>query len=200
MSHPWIPVRVDDGSFCLSDRGETAPETLDFSNGLIATMDIGAMVPCGIHTGQVKVRATATAGLPETGDVIEWEEIVEASVHAPHGELRVDTLYDGPPDQLPLLSQAGPGWYRLRAHARGRDIAHDAVQENSAEHYHLVCWPAPKATPLIIRATDRTGRGLRAGAVKQIDTPALDPGRTYPGQPQEDPARANLLKAARKKR
>ncbi|MET8681759.1 hypothetical protein ABZW18_30295 [Streptomyces sp. NPDC004647] len=199
MSTSEIRVRVDDGSFCLSDRGEIAPETLDFSNGLIATMNIGAMIPTGIHTGDVKVRATAATGPPTTSDVTEWDEVIEASVHAPHGELRVETLYSGPPAQFPLLSQAGPGWYRLRAYARGRDIARDAVQDDSAEQYYLVCWPAPQTTPLIIRATDLTGRGLRTGAVKQIATPAPPEPATDPGQQQEDPIRRNLLKAARRK-
>lgn len=42
MSGPWVSVPVDDGSFLLADLGAFEPRTLDFSNGLIATMAIGA--------------------------------------------------------------------------------------------------------------------------------------------------------------
>jgi hypothetical protein len=75
----------------MPDRGENAPETLDFSNDLITTMNIGAMIPTGMHTGHGRARATTTTGTPEMDKITEWEEAIEASVHGPHGQLRVET-------------------------------------------------------------------------------------------------------------
>ncbi|MFI1799434.1 hypothetical protein ACH427_19085 [Streptomyces sp. NPDC020379] len=197
MTIQWVSIRVDDGSFVITDDGEIAAETLDFGTGLVGTMDVGAMVSTGIHTGQVKVCAATTAGPPQTGDFCDWDDVVEASVYAPHGDLRVSTLYFGPVVELPALSHEGPGWYRLRVCARGRDTApSNTVQSNDAERYSLVCWPAPRATPLIIRATDRTGQGLRAGAVHEIDAP--DPPVPNTPDPQAELRRQNILKAMRK--
>ncbi|MEU5428781.1 hypothetical protein AB0H73_24775 [Streptomyces olivoreticuli] len=197
MSVQWVDVRVDDGSFVISDNGEIAAETLDHTNGLIATMDIGAMVSVGIHTGQVTACASVTAGPPETDDFAEWDEVAEASVYAPYGELRVATLYFGPVAELPVLSSNGPGWYRIRVSARGRDIASsNLTQKDSAERYSLTCWPAPRSTSLIIRATDRTGRGLRASEVKQIDAPA--PSVPASADPQAELNRQSILKTMRR--
>ncbi|MEU7168797.1 hypothetical protein AB0A70_29800 [Streptomyces morookaense] len=197
MSDHWVDVRVDDGSFIISDGGEIAVETLDLTTGLIGTMDIGAMVTAGIHTGHVKVCATVVAGPPESDDFADWDEVVEVSVYAPRGELRVSSVYFGPPDELPRLSYDGPGWYRLRVFARGRDTpSPDVVQNDSAERYSLTCWRAPRSTPLIIRATDRKGRGLRASQVKHIDAPASPVSEN--SNSQAELQRQNLRRAARK--
>lgn len=192
--HRSTTVRVDDGSFLLSDAGGIAPETLDFATGLIATMSRGAMICAGIHTGYVRVDATTTAGPPTEPDASAWEEVCEASVPAPHGRLRVGSLYDGPVSSLPLLSPAGPGWYRVRACARGRDTARDAVQTEPTEDYLLVCWPAPPTTPVVLRATDRTGRGLRRSEVRPLYPP---PAPTEETPSYEQLLRDNLLKRRR---
>ncbi|MEV6489563.1 hypothetical protein AB0M20_13200 [Actinoplanes sp. NPDC051633] len=55
---------------------------------------------------------------------------------------------------LPVLSPAGPGTYRVRIHARGRDAHYDQVVDTPDEEYHLVSWPAPPTGSLIVRATD----------------------------------------------
>jgi hypothetical protein len=62
---------------------------------------------------------------------------------------------------LPDLGTAGPGSYRLRVHALGRDAHYDQAVADSGERYLLLCWPAPPAPSLIIRATDRCGYSLR---------------------------------------
>lgn len=158
-------VHVGDHGFGVLDKGEIPIETVDYSNGLLAPMSVGAMVCTGIDTGYVRVRVVIRAGPPEEidedGDV-PWEEIVEADVYAPCGQLRVDSLPHGPVADLPVLSAAGPGRYRVRAHARGRDTAFDMVQDD-VEDYLLVVWPTQgEADSLTIRATDQCGWGLRA--------------------------------------
>jgi hypothetical protein len=188
-------VRVDDGSFLLAEDTIT-PETLDFSTGLIGTMTAGAMICAGIHTGYVTVRAATTDSPSAYGDTTTWEDIAEASVHAIRGSLRIRGLYDDPPEQLPLLSTHGPGWYRIRAHARGRDINRDGLDDASREEYLILCWPASPATPHIIRATDTAGLGLRKSMVKPLDPPPSVTPRT----PQDQALRDSLLDAMKKPR
>lgn len=163
---PWAGVHVVDHGFGLLDMGEIPIETVDYSNGLLAPMSAGAMVCTGIDTGYARVRVITRAGPP--GEIVEaddapWEEVVEADVHAPYGQLCVDSLLHGPVANLPVLSTAGPGRYRIRAHARGRDTAYDMVREDPVEDYLLVVWPARDGVdPSMIRVTDRCGRGMRA--------------------------------------
>lgn len=64
MDPDRIRVRVDDGSFLLSNSGRIALETLDFATSLIATMDVGAVFSTGIHTGHIRVRAETFARRP----------------------------------------------------------------------------------------------------------------------------------------
>ncbi|MCE0446635.1 hypothetical protein LT493_24490 [Streptomyces tricolor] len=50
-------------------------------------------------------------------------------------------------EDLPDLAAAGPGTYRLRVHARGRDQAVDLAPDTVTEHYLLQCWPQPPHRP-----------------------------------------------------
>ncbi|MFM9692239.1 hypothetical protein [Streptomyces europaeiscabiei] len=71
-------------------------------------------------------------------------------------------LMDAPVD-LPSLASRGPGPYRLRVHARGRDTAVDqTVVDEVVESYLLQSWPAAHQDALLVRATDAYGAHLRA--------------------------------------
>ncbi|MEV4566229.1 hypothetical protein AB0K12_20905 [Nonomuraea sp. NPDC049419] len=166
-------VRVSDHAFGLLDDGDLPIGTADHSNGLIIVMSAGALLYTGIDTGTVHV--TLTLAEPP-GDIDpSWEDVVEASVHAPRGRLRLDSPDNGPVPAVPLLSAAGPGWYRVLACVRGRDRHFDAVHDDPGEAYHLWVWPAPPAPAALIRTTDRCGAALRA-------TPARRPPRQESGQ------------------
>ncbi|MQS38006.1 hypothetical protein [Streptomyces katsurahamanus] len=142
MISDWVTVRVDDLSFGVLDYGDIPIETADWTNGLVAVMSDGAVICTGIHTGNVLVRVALHPFAPsDAGD--GWEETAEVSVHSRRGLLRVESYEDGAVEDLPLLSTAGPGWYRLRVHARGRSINPDGVQDTPVEHYLLAIWPAP---------------------------------------------------------
>jgi hypothetical protein len=53
---------------------------------------------------------------------------MEISVNAPAGDLKVESLERGPDtDAQHSLSLKGSVWYRLRVHARGRDVMRDKV-------------------------------------------------------------------------
>jgi hypothetical protein len=171
-------VRVADHLFGLVDRGAIAIDTADWSNGLVVVMAAGALLYTGIHSGTVRVTADVLPGPPTEVDPGPWDDIVEASLYAPTGHLGVHQLEYLPqeePPSLPVLSPAGPGHYRVRAHARGRDRDFDAAVDHSDEHYLLSVWPAAPLPPLIVRATDRCGYGLRLSALPPRPQPAPAP-------------------------
>ncbi|PWI20091.1 hypothetical protein DI272_42485 [Streptomyces sp. Act143] len=72
-------------------------------------MSQGALIVTGIHTGQIRSAATALAGPPAASMDASWGEIVEVSVHAPTGLLRVESLEQGP------VAELGPSAQRDRA-------------------------------------------------------------------------------------
>lgn len=96
---------------------------------------------------------------------------MEVSAHAPTGGLRVESLEQGPVDGLAPLSPAGPGWYRLRVHARGRDTLPDKTGPEPVEDYLVMTWPAPRADADILRTSDRLEHDLAHAA----DTPQPQP-------------------------
>ncbi|MEU2726066.1 hypothetical protein [Streptomyces smyrnaeus] len=77
------------------------------------------------------------------------------------GDMHVRALMDDPPD-LPVLAPAGPGSYRVRVHARGRDIAPDGVAEEPVEDYLLIVWPAPPEPDTVHKQTDNFGAEWRS--------------------------------------
>jgi hypothetical protein len=68
-----------------------------------------------------------------------WDEVVELGLHSATGRMRLASLgFVSHPSPEPVLTVAGPGPYRLRVHARGRDRNPDGVDAEPAERYHLV--------------------------------------------------------------
>lgn len=198
VTDSWTAVHVSHHQFCLLDAGlsdtDFGEEGADYSNGLIVVMSRGAKIHTGIYAGNVRVQARPLPGPPEQLDPGPWEEIVEAGVYSATGRLAVEILFpDTCPDtylQLPELAEAGPGWYRLRAHARGRDAAPDAVREDPVEDYLLLCWPAEQTPTRMIRTTDRCGRQLRNSAARHPVRPRTGP---VPDMPDAEQAYQQIL-------
>ncbi|MGW1894209.1 hypothetical protein ACWCP6_28800 [Streptomyces sp. NPDC002004] len=177
MNEPVVsasgPVPVAYHQFHVTDpEGSVSPEETDPSDtGLVSISDGQIEISTGIHTGDVEVMAAAyrSEAAPDAGD---WQEIVEVSVHSPSGELLVSALMADLDEELPSLAVSGPGNYRLRVHARGRDTAIDLTRDEITEWYLLQCWPAPPSEPLTFRATDSCGTQLRSP--QPTDTPILN--------------------------
>ncbi|MGW2255161.1 hypothetical protein ACWCXH_33990 [Kitasatospora sp. NPDC001660] len=152
-------------------------ETSDYSTGLVVQMSAGARIYTGIDTGQVRVQASAHGERPPIPADLDdpWSDIVEASVFAPLGNLRVDSLAHGPAPHLPNLSASGPGWYRMRVCARGRDTAFDQVCEEPVEDYIIAVWPQEPSPPVTVRAGDQCGQSLRTSAAGRASQPAAPP-------------------------
>jgi hypothetical protein len=155
-------VPVDYHQFWIQEpgrrRGPVSPE----GNGLVVAAGPGsAMVLTGISTGRVEVEAEAMPGPPPLVDLDAWDEIVEISVSAPAGRLAVAALMDAGPVGLPRLCAEGPGFYRVRVHARGRDNAPDEASCRPVEAYRILTWPAPPGPDLAHKLTDRFGAAVR---------------------------------------
>jgi hypothetical protein len=136
-----VPVQYH--QFEISDEdGPTGPDMDRGHNGRLRVADGVITVMTGIHTGDVHVTVALhpCAPAPDTGD---WQEIVEISAHSASGELTLRGLMDDLDEELPVLSHHGPGDYRLRVHARGRDTAIDQAPDEVTEWYLIQAWPAP---------------------------------------------------------
>ncbi|MFE9112258.1 hypothetical protein ACFYN9_21930 [Streptomyces collinus] len=149
--------------FQVTDPHGPVADDLDASLTGLVSADGGTIeVTTGIHTGDVYVTVEPYAQAPETAH--GWEEIAEISCHSPSGELLVTPFMDDPAD-LPSLASQGPGSYRLRVHARGRDRAVDqTVIDEVVESYLIQSWPATDVVgqdALLVKATDAYGAQVR---------------------------------------
>lgn len=147
--------------FQITDPQGSVADDLDPSHTGLVSADGGAIeVTTGIHTGDVQVTVEAHAQLPDPAH--GWEEIAEISCRSLSGELLVTSFMDDPAE-LPSLASQGPGSYRLRVHARGRDRAVDhATVDEIVESYLIQSWPAAHQGPLLVKATDAYGAQVRS--------------------------------------
>ncbi|GHH29558.1 hypothetical protein GCM10018780_87770 [Streptomyces lanatus] len=198
MNALWHDVFVSEGTFGLLDSGEIPIHSADWSNGLVAPMlQGGALVRTGIQTGYVRVCAR-TQGEP-AGDIDEsrpWEEIVEASVTAPHNLLRLESLDYGPSAPDTFLTTADSPQYRVRVHALGRDVARSKTTQVPPEEYLLLVWPSEPAPTHSLRTSSRLEEE------KQAEAASPHPPRMAPAEPPEATAereiRAQLNDALRR--
>lgn len=155
-----VPVQYH--QFNISDEeGPTAPDLAYEHNGLVQVTDGVTVVHTGIHTGDVDVTVTFHETAPAPGND-DWQEIVELSAHSASGDLMVRGLMDDLDEELPVLSFNGPGDYRLRIHARGRDTAVDLAPDEVTEWYLIQAWPAPAAPVAVLRHSDSYGASVRS--------------------------------------
>ncbi|WOX17068.1 hypothetical protein [Streptomyces sp. N50] len=154
-------VQVDCHAFELTDSEDRAPMGYDTSNGLVFSRPGHGVICTGVSGGPVNVSVESRRCPPPHIDSGAWDEIVDHSVETLTGALRVTSVMDDPPD-LPHLTPQGPGTYRIRVHARGRDTAPDGVTSEPVEDYLLIVWPADPRPDTVHKQTDAYGAGLRA--------------------------------------
>jgi hypothetical protein len=179
------PVYVQDHCFFLSDSSAAMVfDDVDYSTGMAGLMESMALICAGVDRGIVTVTVDTAESRPhldtpqQWAALAEWEDIAEFTLHARNGDLRVDRLEYGPFDarvDLPSLSPFGPGHYRIRIHASGRDLHYDKVVENSDESFYLIAWPEAPAAPLVIKSNSLHGYGLRFGQISKPSRPAPEP-------------------------
>ncbi|WP_329560929.1 hypothetical protein OG711_26850 [Streptomyces uncialis] len=165
-------VRVDYHQFLVLDEDGPVVDTdeVDASiTGLVAVCDGQVEILTGIHSGSVHVTVSSHHH-PPTHDPGPWEEISELSFPSPSGTLAVAALMHDLDEELPPLTTAGPGTYRLRVHVRGRDTAVDLTPDDVTEHYLIQCWPAEPTPPTIVRTGDTYGAHQRTRPLPDTTT------------------------------
>ncbi|MEV0205700.1 MULTISPECIES: hypothetical protein [unclassified Streptomyces] len=130
------------------------------SNGLVFSRPGHAVICTGVSSGPVNVTIQLRRYSPERADTDAWDEVVDHSVETLTGHLCV-TCVMGDPPELPALTPFGPGTYRIRVHARGRDTAADGHVADPVEDYLLVVWPDELRPDEVHKQTDRYGAQLR---------------------------------------
>lgn len=164
-------VPVEYHLFQITDPDGPVADDLDASiTGLVSADGGNIEVSTGIHTGDVHVTIEAHVQRPDPGP--DWEEIAEISCTSPSGELLVTSFTDEPAE-LPSLASQGPGTYRLRVHARGRDRAVDqTLVDGVVESYLVQSWPAAPQDAFLVKAAD--GYGAQVRAQQADDTLVID--------------------------
>jgi hypothetical protein len=155
-------VQVAYHQYYLRDLGmvaEIPDEVFTGGNGLISTPPGIAVVHAGTHTGPVRLTLQTRPDPPLHTDLEQWEEVVEVSISTQAGQVLVEEWGSPTREDLGNLVSAGPGSYRLRMHARGRDQADATVPlpEEPIEEHLLITWPAPTTDETILKQTDHYG-------------------------------------------
>lgn len=145
---------VDHHLFFLAEEG-VHPSITNYENSIVAVAPGFAAVNTGIAMGDVRLTIEIHQQSPPVS-AAEWEEVVEVTVEATAGRVVVTALDDMAP-LYPILTPQGPGYYRVRVHARGRDNAIDLVVEAPVEDYLIQVWPASPSPQKIHKQTDRYG-------------------------------------------
>ncbi len=192
-------------------RGAIAtPHPVDFLGGLIAGLPEGRpRIVTGIAMGPVRVEVRRQDAAPR-GVAGRWEDVVEASCLAVGAHVLAAGQYDDAPDPRFALNPPGGEWFRLRVHARGRDLEYDLVAAVPREEYLLVAWPEAPSPPAVLSAHSRTAQQLTVAQARRRPpadgAPAADAARiarrglTDADARQEARARANLLRVERQHR
>jgi hypothetical protein len=157
-------TQVDAHQFLLSDFPASFDEPPVPANGLFSVLPGKMTIYVGASSGAVNVTVEPRGDAPEAVVLDEWDEVIEADVEVPAGQLGVRAIMADSPD-LPLLSAHGPGLYRVRVHARGRDIAFDLVAFEAVEDYLIQAWTAKAPNEEhVFKTTDARGHLLRQQA------------------------------------
>jgi hypothetical protein len=145
--------------------------------GLLGVVPGLAAVYCGTNLGPVRVTVRVHQAAPPL-QLEPWEDVAEVSFIAPNGQAVIEEG-EGPVHQeLPNLTPAGPGSYRLRLHVRGRDRGwQEDTPEEPVEEHLLAIWPAPPAPHAIHKLTSQQGQARAAqGAQTPEALPTVEPG------------------------
>ncbi|MFH8582519.1 hypothetical protein [Streptomyces zaomyceticus] len=120
------------------------------NNGLVAGGQNHAVAVTGISAGTAMISFDLSPSPLEADDSQQWEEAAEFDYVSSTGvaHLAVGMGPDEEADDMEAyeinLAFNGPGGYRMRLHARGRELYPDGVQDKDdpiAEHYLLQIWP-----------------------------------------------------------
>ena len=151
-------------STLLVQSAQTGITAQDASLGglLAAYVDGEIVVQTGIEDGPVDVEIRALDRAP-AGVEPGWEDVSEMSFRAgPDARVSIRGIEPyaekDSTDWVQRLDAHGPGWYRIRVHATGRDVATGEWVDRPTEKYLVEAWPAPRADPVVHRADSEFSR------------------------------------------
>lgn len=154
-----VPVEVDYHQFVLGEGGSPeATQDLTEATCLIFEPRVSeAAILTGCASGSVLVEVEALRSAPEQVDD-RWQDVAEVSLRVGHAPLRARG-WGGTGPSTDRLDAAGPGTYRVRVHARGRDTDPDGVAFEPVEEFLLQAWPAAHEPPRTLIATSQVAHG-----------------------------------------
>lgn len=200
-------TRVDERSIDL--RGAAAqPHPVDMVGGLVAGLAGGQLrIVTGIAMGLVTI-AVGQRGAPPAAVAGGWEDVVEVSCRAVEDVVVAAGPYADAPDLRCAVNPPGAGWFRVRVHARGRDLGYDLVATEPREEYLLVTWPAQPEPPAVLSAASGVAQQLEASQARRRPVAAGEPAAAREGHLRESTvdaqrraeAVANLLRVDRQQR
>ncbi|MCE0535271.1 hypothetical protein LWF15_07100 [Kineosporia rhizophila] len=155
-NHMFLAQGDDDSSGYYKDE-----PTTDVSNGLVDVFGSVVQFYTGIAVGHLHLQVDYRADAPQELELDEWEDVVEVSAQLTAPCTRFGSYDDNVPEEWPDVNQQGPGWYRIRAHCRGRDLDYDSAPEVPREHHRIVVWPAPQTGSILYKLNDYTGMDKR---------------------------------------
>ncbi|WP_422771225.1 hypothetical protein ACN28C_32090 [Plantactinospora sp. WMMC1484] len=121
-------------------------------NGLVGATDGAVLVRTGCGGGWVNLTVELHAERP-TVETAGWDDAVEVSYRTLVGQSHVRSARGGGTD-FPRISFRGPGSYRIRVHARGRQLPAGRKGSDRVEDYLLQVWPAPAGRTEILRRAE----------------------------------------------
>ncbi|WP_157467034.1 hypothetical protein [Frankia sp. QA3] len=137
--------------------------SIDKSNGFVAAIGKnGIKVMCGTDMGPVRILLRALAGRAQMEP--GWDIVAEVDIVAAAGWIGVMSSELEIRSDLGNLAGSGPGRYRVRVHARGRDDAsRRGFVEEPVEEHSLEAWPVDSAAPAVL-LTELDDVGVRFAA------------------------------------
>lgn len=133
--------------------------------GLIRYVAESLQLITGVWSGPVGVTVDSRPGRPGAVEA-SWEDVAEFSVIVDDGPLVLCGIWEKPMPDWPRLDGFGPGTYRIRVHARGRDIAYDGAVLEATEEYLFISWPEKESPASLIALESQVGKGAISSAKK----------------------------------
>jgi hypothetical protein len=162
-------LRVDYSQYYLADYN-VITEGVGLSQAFQGNSLVGAggghlAVVCGTQYGRIRITVDVRDDEPAP-DFDGWPMAVDISHHSNTGRTWLGDLDGGGSPELGNLTPGGPGWYRVRVRARGRDAARVAGTacvdaDPPLEEHAVSIWPTPPAPDVVHRADDEIAQGLR---------------------------------------
>lgn len=144
--YQWEP-QVEYRMFVIHDPGaEAFTGAVPASGQLLLPEPGGVVVGSGGNDFYPAVTVESWDGAPPP-DAGKWDAVEEADMHLPSGRLQAESVLAA--YASPIVTLGEPGWYRIRAHCRGRAEAGSRVGRgelyyHGVEEWLMQVWPVAR--------------------------------------------------------